>query len=226
MITLCTRTTKPHVRVLQEAKAKAVQLKEAKAAEDAEHAAHVLARALAHQQHDRPGPHLEFGSQRLVMMGVAGDDGATTVLTVTSTGTAATYFNWTRCDCSNAQDGDPSSSGEEEEEDFQDDGRAGSSSELARRSGQQRHLFYLPDHVGVILPGESREFVFTFRSPAAGIFSESWCLATTPPLPSMGLHHRTGQPVEVSCVHMDLLFCVGVKRLNLEGGCGGVGVCA
>lgn len=42
----------------------------------------------------------------------------------------------------------------------------------------EQHIFSLIS--GVILPGETRKFVFLFKSERAGIFSESWEFRTHP----------------------------------------------
>jgi hypothetical protein len=137
-----------------------------------------------------------FGSNRLVMMGVAGDDGASAVLTVTSTGTSAVYFRWATSSSSTCERGGSGGGGGGDE--GQGDVKDGEVPDIPCKLSLQQARFYLSDRAGVILPGEVREFVFTFRCPDPGVFSESWSMATTPPLPSMGMHHRAGAPVEVS----------------------------
>ena len=47
------------------------------------------------------------------------------------------------------------------------------------------------DNSGVLLPGERLEFPFVFKSPNAGIFSETWSLQTGPVL-------NRGRPVTVT----------------------------
>ena len=42
--------------------------------------------------------------------------------------------------------------------------------------------FYFNTSSGVLLPGESLKFPFVFKSPNAGIFSETWQLDTRPTL--------------------------------------------
>lgn len=54
----------------------------------------------------------------------------------------------------------------------------------AGRDGVRR--FFCSDLSGVLLPGDVRDFVITFRSAAAGVFREGWELATTP--------HANGAP--------------------------------
>ncbi|KAI8463918.1 MAG: hypothetical protein J3K34DRAFT_474803 [Monoraphidium minutum] len=100
----------------------------------------------------------------------------------------------------------------------------GTAAELQRRvmagaAGPAR--FYLPCRAGVILPGEEREFVFAFRSAMPGIFTETWTLATAPPLPAMGMHHRAGDPVQVVLRGVAVPPELGqpeVARLHLEAG--------
>lgn len=166
-------------------------------------------RAEAQQLH-RPGAHLVFSSQRLVMAGVAGQEAASTVLTITSTGTAAVYYRWHRlnsCD-GNGQgsqvDADADASADAEAEEI---GKvAGHEANCTEQTASERcpppprqgpACFYLTDQRGSILPGEAREFVFSFRSAVAGVFTEEWAMATTPPLSSMGMRHKAGDPVKV-----------------------------
>ncbi|KFQ69756.1 MYCBP-associated protein, partial [Phaethon lepturus] len=46
--------------------------------------------------------------------------------------------------------------------------------------GKRMQCFYFDARPGVILPGETREFFFLFKSRRAGIFSESWGFRTHP----------------------------------------------
>jgi hypothetical protein len=55
-----------------------------------------------------------------------------------------------------------------------------SSLETCLDAGIQR--FYFNTRSGVILPGQSLDYPFTFKSPNAGIFSETWQLETKPVL--------------------------------------------
>merc|ERR1712072_1666545 len=41
---------------------------------------------------------------------------------------------------------------------------------------------YCRDRTGVLLPGHTKDFSFSFRSNVAGIFTEKWTLQTTPSL--------------------------------------------
>ena len=63
---------------------------------------------------------------------------------------------------------------------------------------------------GVLLPGQSTEFPFTFKSPNVGIFSETWSLQTGPVL-------NRGRPITVTlkgvAFQEDLNVC---KREQLE----------
>eukprot|EP00940_MAST-03C_sp_MAST-3C-sp2_P000668 g668.t1 len=47
-------------------------------------------------------------------------------------------------------------------------------------SGRGQNPFYCADKRGVLLPGERRPFVVTFRAASKGIFRHSWLLETTP----------------------------------------------
>eukprot|EP00899_Mesostigma_viride_P006106 jgi/Mesvir1/15497/Mv20028-RA.1 len=44
------------------------------------------------------------------------------------------------------------------------------------------HYFYLSNQSGMVLPGDSVLFSFTFKSPSAGMFMEKWALTTEPAL--------------------------------------------
>jgi len=158
-------------------------------------------------------------------MGVAGDEGASTVLTVTSTGTAAVYYSWTNSAEHSGRKGD------ERDEEEEEEGRGEGSTSSPQTPQQQQASsaatvptvaqFYLRDRTGVILPGETREFVFSFRSPAAGIYADMWQMATIPPLPAMSMRHHTCDPVEVSLRGVAVPQELGqaeVARLRLEAG--------
>ncbi|XP_051852576.1 MYCBP-associated protein [Antechinus flavipes] len=77
------------------------------------------------------------------------------VLTVVNNGTAAIWYNWRRLQQPDAF------------EEFKD-------------SRQQR--FYFNTKEGVILPGETKNYIFFFKSPDAGIFREYWEFGTHPTL--------------------------------------------
>jgi hypothetical protein len=144
----------------------------------------------------RPGPRLDFSSQRVVMTAVAGDGrGASGTLTVTGSGTAAVFYRWSRLGSPGGGGGGggeaPGESAAEEDEDGE------SEAQRQQQQGQQQQgqrapqrgaegegpaRFYLPDSSGVILPGEARVFTFSFRSDEPGLFGETWSLEATPPL--------------------------------------------
>uniref|UniRef100_A0A061SIY6 Mycbp-associated protein n=1 Tax=Tetraselmis sp. GSL018 TaxID=582737 RepID=A0A061SIY6_9CHLO len=55
---------------------------------------------------------------------------------------------------------------------------------LARAGGTYGDKrFYLSDQYGVILPGQVKDFVFTFKSDQPGIYESYWSIATHPELP-------------------------------------------
>lgn len=193
------------------ARAAAAAAAEAAASKGGARAARCGGAAPAAQQ-GRVGPHLTFSSTRLVMTGVEGDSGASAALTVTGTGSAAVYFTWTRHGGGSTADGS-----ERDDESSQQEPRPAAAAAAGPASSPAR--FYQPQRTGVILPGEARSFVFSFRSSAAGVFSEDWALTTTPPLPSLWLRHRAGAPVVVTlrgvAVPRDL-GATEVARLQLE----------
>ena len=184
-----------------QAKARAQAVVEAAA--EAECAARRTVRAEAQQQ-DRPGPHLSFSTDRLLMLGVAGEEPTSTVVTESNTGTAAVYYRW--CRSSSGQEYGQFS--ESSSVDGDDSEQVQSLSSPQTMAPEQAHRwppprgavrFYLADQRGAILPGEAHKFAFSFKSAAAGVFTEEWSMATTPPLPAMGLRHRAGDPVQVGC---------------------------
>uniref|UniRef100_A0A8C4TR81 Uncharacterized protein n=1 Tax=Erpetoichthys calabaricus TaxID=27687 RepID=A0A8C4TR81_ERPCA len=81
---------------------------------------------------------------------------ATSSLDVTNNGSASVYFNWKRLPHVVS---------------FED-----------VQGGQKTQRFYFDTSAGVILPGDKQQFLFTFKSPNAGIFSETWELSTHPTL--------------------------------------------
>ena len=54
---------------------------------------------------------------------------------------------------------------------------------------------YCRDRAGVLLPGHTKDFSFSFRSNVAGIFTEKWAINTTP-----SLFNGISQEVTVRCV--------------------------
>ncbi|KAG2460616.1 EPN3 protein, partial [Polypterus senegalus] len=81
---------------------------------------------------------------------------ATSSLDVTNNGSASVYFSWKRLPHVVS---------------FED-----------IQGGQKTQRFYFDTGSGVILPGDKQQFLFTFKSPNAGIFSETWELSTHPTL--------------------------------------------
>jgi hypothetical protein len=43
-------------------------------------------------------------------------------------------------------------------------------------------MFFMPDMKGVILPGETKQFCFSFTSQKPGMYSQVWYMHTQPPL--------------------------------------------
>uniref|UniRef100_A0A8B9SM03 MYCBP associated protein n=1 Tax=Anas platyrhynchos TaxID=8839 RepID=A0A8B9SM03_ANAPL len=87
---------------------------------------------------------------RLTFETVAGEK-AESFLTVSNDGTAAVWYNWRRL-----------------------------LQQIPSRETKRMQCFYFDARPGVILPGETRKFVFLFKSERAGIFSESWEFRTHP----------------------------------------------
>uniref|UniRef100_G3VNG4 MYCBP associated protein n=1 Tax=Sarcophilus harrisii TaxID=9305 RepID=G3VNG4_SARHA len=77
------------------------------------------------------------------------------VLTVVNNGTAAIWYNWRRLQQPDAF------------EEFKE---------------SRRQRFYFNTKEGVILPGETKDYIFFFKSPDAGIFREYWEFGTHPTL--------------------------------------------
>ncbi|XP_038613204.1 MYCBP-associated protein [Tachyglossus aculeatus] len=93
-------------------------------------------------------------ASRITFEALAGEK-VTSSLTVSNDGTAAVWYDWLRLSQPNRF-------------------------ENLRDSDQQR--FYFNTRAGVILPGETKDFLFLFKSPNAGIFQESWEFRTHPTL--------------------------------------------
>uniref|UniRef100_A0A8C8E8A0 MYCBP associated protein n=1 Tax=Otus sunia TaxID=257818 RepID=A0A8C8E8A0_9STRI len=89
---------------------------------------------------------------RLTFETLAGEK-AESSLTVSNNGTAAVWYNWMRLP-----------------------------QQIPSREtrGKRMQWFYFDIRPGVILPGETRKFLFLFKSERAGIFSESWEFRTHP----------------------------------------------
>ncbi|XP_010178327.1 PREDICTED: MYCBP-associated protein [Mesitornis unicolor] len=91
---------------------------------------------------------------RITFETLAGEK-AKSSLTVSNNGTTAIYYNWVRLP-----------------------------HQIPSREtkGLRMLVFYFDTRPGVILPRETREFSFLFKSEKAGIFSESWAFRTHPEL--------------------------------------------
>ena len=101
------------------------------------------------------GPHLELSTKRVAIECLRGHTGRGSV-SMNNTGTTTLYYKWTRVE----EDLLPGANG-----------------------GMGYHRFYNSDQSGEILPGESREVVFSFRSGPPGAFREKWALSTFPETP-------------------------------------------
>jgi hypothetical protein len=222
------------------AKTQSSQAAEAMAAACEQHVTCVAARAAAHQE-ERQGPHLVVSSSRILLAGVAGDEGATAVLSVTSKGTAVVYYRWSPVadEAPGTKDGGGCISSDAEQEDGGEEGHADGGDESPAPSPAEQQAeaagggagggggggggasFYLSDRAGVILPSETRDFVFTFRAPAAGMYDAAWAMATTPPLPAADMFHRAGEPLVVALRGVAAARELGQAegaRLRLEAG--------
>ncbi|NWZ27926.1 MYBPP protein, partial [Asarcornis scutulata] len=94
--------------------------------------------------------HIVGIAARLTFETAAGEK-AESFLTVSNDGTAAVWYNWRRL-----------------------------LQQIPSRETKRMQCFYFDARPGVILPGETRKFVFLFKSERAGIFSESWEFRTHP----------------------------------------------
>ncbi|CAJ0965673.1 unnamed protein product [Ranitomeya imitator] len=94
-------------------------------------------------------------STRITFEALAGEN-ASSVLEVVNNGSAAVWYEWRRLPHTTS---------------------------LGDRHKEPRvQHFYFNTNAGVILPGEAQTFPFYFKSPTAGIFSESWEFCTHPVL--------------------------------------------
>ncbi|XP_069608502.1 MYCBP-associated protein isoform X2 [Ranitomeya imitator] len=94
-------------------------------------------------------------STRITFEALAGEN-ASSVLEVVNNGSAAVWYEWRRLPHTTS---------------------------LGDRHKEPRvQHFYFNTNAGVILPGEAQTFSFYFKSPTAGIFSESWEFCTHPVL--------------------------------------------
>ncbi len=101
------------------------------------------------------GPHLELSAKRVAIECLRGRTGRGSV-SMNNIGTTTLHYKWTRVE----EDQLPGANG-----------------------GMGYHRFYNSDQSGEILPGESREVVFSFRSGPPGAFREKWALSTFPETP-------------------------------------------
>lgn len=82
-------------------------------------------------------------------------DRITSYLNICNDGTTAIYFSWKKIPKANV---------------------------LGTKLAGQTQRFYFDSKSGVILPGDTLNFPFVFKSPSAGIFTETWELMTKPTL--------------------------------------------
>ena len=84
---------------------------------------------------------------------------------------------------------------------------------LGTKLAGQTQRFYFDTKSGVILPGDTLKFPFIFKSPNAGIFTETWELMTRPTLCG-------GAPVSITLrgngLCFVLIFASPVLKLALE----------
>ena len=71
---------------------------------------------------------------------------------------------------------------------------------LPHAKGNGADVFFLAEREGSVMPGESREIVWTFKAPAAGVYHDVWRLETRPRLragktsgDASGRRHRRGR---------------------------------
>lgn len=102
------------------------------------------------------GPQLDLSAKRVAIECLRGRTGRGSVA-MNNIGTTTLHYKWTRLE----EELLPGSTG-----------------------GSAHHRFYNSDQCGEILPGETREVSFSFRSSVAGAFREKWALSTFPETPS------------------------------------------
>lgn len=134
----------------------AVEQAEAEEAAAAEaEAARAAAEAEASVAEAITGPDFRISSDHLLFNCLVGES-SRCVLTATNSGTANVYFTWTK--------------------------QPGLALPHQGKTAADAH-FFMAQHTGVLLPGHSTDFVFTFKAVRAGSFSEEWVLTTEPALP-------------------------------------------
>lgn len=102
------------------------------------------------------GPQLDLSAKRVTIECLRGRTGRGSVV-MNNIGTTTLHYKWTRLD----EELLPGATG-----------------------GSGHHRFYNSDQCGEILPGETRDVAFSFRSSFAGAFREKWALSTFPETPS------------------------------------------
>ncbi|XP_078360257.1 MYCBP-associated protein-like [Oculina patagonica] len=103
----------------------------------------------------RTGSNGQLGVDSRVIFEANVGDRVTSHLNICNDGTTAIYFSWKKIPRPNA---------------------------LGTKLAGQTQRFYFDTKSGVILPGDTLKFPFVFKSPNAGIFTETWELMTRPTL--------------------------------------------
>ncbi|XP_078360278.1 MYCBP-associated protein-like [Oculina patagonica] len=103
----------------------------------------------------RTGGNGQAGVDSRVIFEANVGDRVTSHLNICNDGTTAIYFSWKKIPRPNA---------------------------LGTKLAGQTQRFYFDTKSGVILPGDTLKFPFVFKSPNAGIFTETWELMTRPTL--------------------------------------------
>ena len=99
------------------------------------------------------GPHCHVSASRVAVVAAAATPGHATV-TMRNTGTTALFYEW----------------------------RRDAPAALKHAKGKGADAFYLADVSGSLLPGETREVMWTFKSERPGTFLDRWRLETRPAL--------------------------------------------
>ena len=99
------------------------------------------------------GPHCELGAERINATSVAGTSTRVSA-TLVNTGTTALFYSFSRAE----------------------------HRRLPHAKGNGADVFFLAEREGSVMPGESREIVWTFKAPAAGVYHDVWRLETRPRL--------------------------------------------
>lgn len=80
---------------------------------------------------------------------------------------------------------------------------------LGTKLAGQTQRFYFDTKSGVILPGDTLKFPFVFKSPNAGIFTETWELMTRPTLCG-------GAPIRITLRGNEFLSCVSLRVISFR----------